>query len=78
MSLHQMAIAQIINRANGIRGYTDETRLRGFEFFRMMGVMRSRNLALKARIDKLALCDRILYIPKKQMTKAEILATLSR
>jgi hypothetical protein len=28
-----MAIAQIINRANGIRGYTDETRLRGFEFF---------------------------------------------
>ncbi|MEP0783609.1 hypothetical protein [Coleofasciculus sp. FACHB-129] len=59
MSLYQMAIAQIINRANGIRGYTDETRLRGFEFFRMIGRTRSRNLALKARIDKLALCDRI-------------------
>ncbi|MBD2087096.1 hypothetical protein NDI49_18880 [Trichocoleus sp. ST-U3] len=78
MSLHQMAIAQIINPANRIRGYTDETRLRGFEFFRMMGVMRSPNLALKARIDKSALCDRIPYIPKQLMTKAEILAALRR
>ncbi|MEW5859206.1 MAG: hypothetical protein AB1861_17780 [Cyanobacteriota bacterium] len=48
LSLHQMAIAQIINRVNRIRGYTDKTRLRGFEFFRMMGRMRSRNLALEA------------------------------
>ncbi|MEP0769444.1 hypothetical protein [Coleofasciculus sp. FACHB-SPT36] len=78
MSLYQMAIAQIINRANGIRGYTDETRLRGFEFFRMIGRTRSRNLALKARTDKSAPRDRIPYTPKKQMTKAEILAALSR
>ena len=71
LSLHQMAIAQIINPANGIRGYTDETRLRGFKFFRMMGVMRSRNLALKERS----------HSPNPQvnpMTKTEILAALKQ
>ncbi|MBD1879102.1 hypothetical protein [Coleofasciculus sp. FACHB-T130] len=41
----------------------------------MMGVMRSRNLALKARIDKLALCDRIYPTYEEGL---EIIAVASR